>query len=72
MISADFSLNDAESAYRNGTCSYEELVEYLRKWNAFPGHFTQAVWSDGAIRNFDPEKSGVFYRHMKEEFGLRI
>jgi hypothetical protein len=71
MISKTASLNDVERMYRNGTASVQEVTEYLRAWNAGP-HFTQAVLSDGAIRNFDPEKSGVFYRHLKDEFGLRL
>ena len=65
------SLNDVERMYRQGTASEAEVIEYLRAWNAGP-HFTQAVLSDGAIRNFDPEKSGVFYRHLAAQFGLRL
>jgi len=65
------SLNDVERYYRNGQASEAEVTEYLKAWNA-NSHFTQAVLVDGAIRNFDPEKSAIGYRHLKEKFGLRL
>jgi len=71
MISVQHSLNEVERMYRCGSVTYEEVRDYLRRWNAGP-HFTQAVLADGAIRNFDPEKSGWAYRHLAGEFGLRL
>jgi len=72
MIAKHHCLNEVERMYRQGNVSDEEVTEYLRAWNATPGRFTQAVLLDGAIRNFDPEKSGVFYRHLKDRFGLKL
>lgn len=65
---AGFSINEMQDKYRWGSVSDEDMCEYVRAWNAGP-HFTQAVFSDGAIRNFDPE-SGA-YRHLWEKFGVR-
>jgi len=65
------TLNQVDEMYRQGSISEEETIEYIRAWNNGP-HFTQAVLTDGKIRNFDPEKSGVFYRHLKEKFNLNL
>lgn len=63
------SLDEVENFYQRGIISEEEVVAYLRLWNAGP-HFTQAVLFDGRIRNFDPEKSADIYRNQQEKFGL--
>ncbi len=63
------SLADCEIYYREGRFPYADLVAYLRAWNATPGRFTQAVWRDGAIRQYDPETAGACYRLEAAEFG---
>jgi len=65
----DLSLRDLETRYRAGGVSESDLRAYLKAWNATPGRFTQAVWSSGAIRQFDPEKGNV-YPHLAAEFGV--
>ena len=70
METKNLSINDVERLYRGGQISEDEVVKYIREWNAGP-HFSQAVLSDGRIRLFDPEKSFVFYRHLAERFGIR-
>lgn len=72
MIPACYSLNDVERDYRRGLITEKEVIAYIKKWNAQPCRLTQAVLSDGSIRNFDPEVSGGFYRHLKEKFGLKL
>ena len=62
------SINEVEAMYHRGMVSEPELVAYLRAWNAGP-HFTQAVFCDGRIRNFDPENG--CYKHLWERFGVR-
>lgn len=71
MNTAQMSLKEVNYAYQQGLLSEQEAIEYIREWNAGP-HFTQAVLIDGSIRNFDPEKSGVFYKHLKDIFNLRL
>jgi hypothetical protein len=71
MNLSNHTLNQVNEMYRQGSIGYKDVTEYLISWNAGP-HFTQAVLSDGKIRNFDPEKSGVFYRHLKDIFGLHL
>lgn len=65
------NINEMENYYRNGLVSEEETIAYLCKWNQGP-HFTQAVLTDGSIRNFDPEKSGWAYKHLQEKFQLKL
>ena len=64
-----YSLNEVEQAYRNGLVGDDELVAYIRAWNAGP-HFSEAVWCDGAIRNFDAEETRA-YSHLREKYGVR-
>lgn len=67
------SINEIENWYQCGCLQYDELKKYLRFWNAQYNikHFHKAVWADGAIRLFDPERtSGNAYAHLKTEFGL--
>lgn len=71
MILSNYSLDDIERCYRQGRVSREEVVEYLKKWNSGP-HCTQAVLFDSRIINFDPEDHGWRYKHLAEEFGLRL
>lgn len=71
LIHQDSSIADVERLYQQGLASEAEVVSYLREWNQGP-HFTQAVLQDGAIRNFDPETSSGFYRHLREKFALRL
>ena len=71
MIDKSCSLNDVEFLYEQGLVSRAEIVEYLRKWNAGP-HFTQAVWWDGRIRNFDPEVSIPYQKDVMAECGVRL
>ncbi len=68
-ISPDASLNDVERMYNNGTVSWDDLVTYIRAWNAGP-HFTQAVYADGKIRNFDPEQLAA-PTHLFALFGVK-
>ena len=71
----NMSIDEVENAYRQGRVSEEDVVQFLRKWNATPGRFTQAVLSDGAIRNFDPEEDKgqvAAYRHLKDKFNLQL
>lgn len=63
-----FSISEMQDKYRYGSVSDADMQEYLRAWNAGP-HFTQAVFADGAIRNFDPESGS--YKHLWEKFGVR-
>ncbi len=63
------TLNSAEQAYRNGIMSEAEVTQFIRVWNAGP-HFTQAIFRDGAIRNYDPEKTR-FSKHEIETFGIK-
>ena len=67
------SLEMVERDYKYGLISYEEMVQYIIQWNAGP-HGTQAYWSDGAIRQFDPEAKNakVWYGHFQEEFGVHF
>ena len=65
-----YSINEMQALYWQGAVSEADIVEYLRKWNATPGRLTQAVFADGAIRNFDPEKSR-WYTHLYAKFGVR-
>lgn len=65
------SLNDVDLLYQQGRITEDEVTRYLIAWNAGPVH-TQAVLQDGRIKNFLPENSGVFYRHLKDKFGLRL
>ena len=67
---ATYSLNQVEQMYRNGTIGRADIVEYLRAWNAGP-HFTQAVFADGSIRNFEPDGNYRPYPHLWAEFGVR-
>jgi hypothetical protein len=69
MEISNLSINQVEKLYRQGLITEEKVTEYLKSWNAEP-HFSQAILSGGAIRTFDPEKSGIFYRHLQEKFGL--
>ena len=50
MVLKGMSLQQVEDAYRYGTVSDKDLLEYLEQWNATPGRFTTAEWRDGAIR----------------------
>ena len=65
------TLNEVEQFFREGRVTEDEVAVFLRAWNAGP-HFTQAVLTDGRIRNFDPALSGACYRHLKDRFGLRL
>ena len=68
FIDRKLSLAQVESEYRKGLGTYEQLVEYLRAWNAGP-HFTQAAWVNGEIKQYDPETpSGklAIKRHAEE------
>lgn len=67
---SEMSLDQAEAAWRQGLISEAELVAFIRQWNSGP-RFCQAVLSDGAVRVFDPERSGWCYRHLRDEFGLQ-
>jgi hypothetical protein len=69
MLTSNSSLERAEELKRNGWITYDELRDFIRNWNAGP-HFTQAVYTDGRIRNFDPDRS-IMYRHLYAEFGVR-
>ena len=71
LAKSSYSLNEIENMYQYGMVTEEEVIEYLKSWNSGP-HFTQAVLDGYRIRNFDPEKSGVLYRHLKEKFGLQL
>ena len=71
VAKSSYSLNEIENMYQYGMVTEEEVIEYLKSWNSGP-HFTQAVLDGYRIRNFDPEKSGVLYRHLKEKFGLQL
>lgn len=62
------SLEQADNYFRQGQISEAEIIEYLRAWNSGP-HFTQAVLSDGAIRNFDPDRI-KYPREIEERFGV--
>ena len=65
-----YSINQIEEMARFGNIGLEEVTFYLRAWNA-GSHFTQAVWCDGAIRNFDPENKGRPYAQLWEKYGVR-
>lgn len=69
VLPLHLSINQVQEMYRQGRASEAAVAEYLRAWNAGP-HFTQAVFCDGAIRNFDPELSRG-YVHLYEKFGVR-
>ena len=68
-----YSLNEIEQLFRDGRITEEQATSYLRLWNAGP-HFTQAVISDNAIRNFDPENKNYItcYKHLFDKFGVRV
>ncbi len=66
------SLQQVEDGYRYGSISEAEVIDYIKLWNAGPCRFTQAILSDGAIRQFDPEKCGKMYRHLQAKFNLRL
>lgn len=69
---AMLSLNEVDARYRSGSMPEDQVIAYIRLWNAGP-HFTQAVLKDGGIRTFDPcGPSAVFYRHMAKEFNLKL
>jgi len=69
MNLAQYSINQIEQMARYGSITEQEVTDYLRAWNAGP-HFTQAVWADGAIRNFDPEQGGA-YCQLWGKYGVR-
>ena len=66
------SLGEVEYMYQKGMISEQETIEYIKLWNAGPCRFTQAILADGAIRQFDPERSGKFYQHLKDKFNLNL
>ena len=53
------NLEQIETKYRHGLVTPAELAEYLREWNATPGRFTYAFWSDGAIRQAEYREDGT-------------
>ena len=63
------SLNDVERFFQHGYWSRERTVAFVRKWNEGP-HFTQAVVTEGTIRNFDPERNHI-WRHLYKECGVK-
>ena len=65
-----YSIEQVEQMARFGSITHDDIVTYLRAWNSGP-HFTQAVWCDGAIRNFDPENKGRPYAHLWKEYWVR-
>lgn len=67
------TLNEVERLYSRGEITYWNVRDYLRLWNAGPV-FSQAVClqAQAEIRTFDPEKDGHLYKHLQEEFGLRL
>ena len=65
-----YSINQIEEMARFGSITEADITAYLRAWNAGP-HFTQAVWADGRIRNFDPENKGRPYAQLWEQYGVQ-
>lgn len=65
---SSYSLGEMENFYRQGVCSYPQLVSYIRAWNCSGKHMTRAYWADGAIRQFDPghPTAGLFARYNEE------
>jgi hypothetical protein len=63
------NLDEAELLYRQGRVSEDDMIDYLRRWNAGP-HFTQAVFFDGRIRNFDPTQRS-YPPTVEKKYGVR-
>ena len=68
---SQYSLGEMDELQRQGRVTPDALRDYIRAWNAGP-HFTQAVFCDGAIRQFDPETSPTTYRHLHAEYGCIV
>lgn len=49
------SINDIQERFRAGNIARNDVIEYLREWNAGP-HFTQAYLIGKTIFNNEPEK----------------
>lgn len=64
------SLNQVDWQYRNGHMTLAQVTAYLRRWNATPGRFTQAVIFDGAVRNYDVEVRN-YPPAVEREFGVQ-
>jgi hypothetical protein len=47
----NYSLNQIEQMFHNGTVTEKEVEEYLIMWNATPGRFTKATFSGYNIYN---------------------
>lgn len=66
------TLEQVQNLFRAGSITEAELVRYIRAWNAGP-HFTQAVYSGGAIRNYDAEHiANVIPAALLQRFGVRV